>query len=268
MMNNIYFFDIDNTLLDHTSNAIPDSALLAIADLRQAGHTVVIATGRSYKHAKLYIDLIQPSYTITINGARIIKDGEEVLTIRLARKPLIELFRWMRTQGHYFGVNDGQVGHISASVPCALEPLGAVDITVQTDIGFYAEQDIYQGWLFFDEAMDATLFPEILQRFPDFDLVRWHKTAVDVLPRTINKWTGCQWVMAQTGFQPHQAIAFGDGLNDIEMLQGVGLGVAMDNGHPALKAVANLIAPAMHLDGIARVLDELVQRSGPGYAQC
>ena len=159
MMSNIYFFDIDNTLLDHTSNAIPDSALVAIANLRQAGHTVVIATGRSYKHAKLYIDLIQPSYTITINGARIIKDDQEVLTIRLARKPLIELFGWMRTEGHYFGVNDGQVGHISASVPCALEPLGPVELTVQTDIDFYAEQDIHQGWLFFDEACEATLFP-------------------------------------------------------------------------------------------------------------
>jgi len=267
MMSNIYFFDIDNTLLDHTSNAIPDSALLAIADLKEAGHTVVIATGRSYKHAKLYIDLIQPSYTITINGARIIKDDQEVLTIRLARRPLIELFSWIRKQGHYFGVNDGQVGHISANVPCVLEPLGPVDLRVQTDVSFYAEQDIYQGWLFFDEDMDATLFPEILQRFPDFDLVRWHRTAVDVLPRTINKWSGCQWVMEQTGYLPHQAIAFGDGLNDIEMIQGVGLGVAMDNGHPALKAVANRIAPAMHLDGIARVLDELARTNEPGYVQ-
>ena len=73
--------------------------------------------------------------------------------------------------------------------------------------------------------------------------------------------------MAQTGFEPHQAIAFGDGLNDIEMLQGVGLGVAMDNGHPALKAVANRIAPAMNLDGIARVLNDLAQTGGPGYSQ-
>lgn len=265
MTRNIYFFDIDNTLLDHVTNAIPDSALHAIADLKQSGHTVVIATGRSYKHAKPYVDVIQPSYTITINGARIVKDGDEVLTIRLARGPLIELFRWMRTQGHYFGVNDGHVARISASVPYALEPLGHADLTVQTDIGFYAELDIYQGWLFFDEAMDETLFPEILQLFPDFDLVRWHKTAVDVLPKAINKWSGCQWVMAQTGFEPHQAIAFGDGLNDIEMLQGVGLGVAMDNAHPALKAVAKRIAPAMHLDGIARVLDDLAQTNGLGY---
>ena len=99
--------------------------------------------------------------------------------------------------------------------------------------------------------------PAIRERYPDFDLVRWHPTAVDVLPKAINKWTGCQWVMKQTGFEPQQAVAFGDGLNDMEMLQGVGLGVAMDNGHPELKAVANCIAPALHLDGVATILDTL-----------
>ena len=72
--------------------------------------------------------------------------------------------------------------------------------------------------------------------------------------------------MAQTGFQAHQAIAFGDGLNDIEMLQGVGLGIAMDNGHPELKAIANRIAPALHLDGIAAMLDELAGIKEDGHA--
>ncbi len=67
--------------------------------------------------------------------------------------------------------------------------------------------------------------------------------------------------MAQTGFTPDQAIAFGDGLNDIQMLQGVGLGIAMDNGHPDLKAVADRVAPALHLDGIAKMLDELARAS-------
>ncbi len=256
-MTKIYFFDIDNTLLDHDTNAIPQSALTAIAALRHAGHTVVIATGRSFDHAKPYIDQIQPSYAITQNGARILKGDQEVFTVPLARKPLMDLFNWMRAQGHYFGVNDGLFAHVSASVPSTLEPLRSLEMTVQPDAGHYSERDIYQGWLFFDEELDATLVPTILERYPDFDLVRWHQTAVDVLPKAINKWTGCQWVMEQTGFQPHQAVAFGDGLNDMEMLQGVGLGVAMDNGHPELKAVANRIAPALHLDGIATILNEL-----------
>jgi hypothetical protein len=165
----------------------------------------------------------------------------------------------MYSQGHHYGLNDGLNAHISASAPQVLKALGSVAMAVESDVGRLLEHAVYQAWLFFDEELDADLMPEILERYPDFDLVRWHKNAVDVLPKAINKWTGCQWVMEQTGFQAHQAIAFGDGLNDMEMLQGVGLGVAMDNGHPELKAVANRIAPALHLDGVATMLNELAQ---------
>jgi len=256
-MHKIYFFDIDNTLLDHATGAIPPSALAAIEVLKQAGHTIVIATGRSYGHAEPFIKQIGPSYAITQNGSRIVKDGKEVMTITLAESALMDLFSWMETQGHHYGVDDGSIALISSDHPSILEPLHAVEKPLKSTTGFYTGQPVFQAWLFFSEKLDAQLFPAILQRYPEFDLVRWHPIAVDILPKGINKWTACQWVMQQTGFEAHQAIAFGDGLNDIEMLQGVGLGVAMENGHPDLKAVAQRIAPALHKDGIATVLGEL-----------
>jgi Cof subfamily protein (haloacid dehalogenase superfamily) len=257
-MHKIYFFDIDNTLLDHTTNAIPPSALSAIDGLKRAGHTVVLATGRSYGHAKPFIDLIGPSYAITQNGSRIVKDGEEVMTIALNKDALMDLFNWMDAQGHPYGLDDGSIALISSDDPRILEPLHAVDKPLKTSTGFYVGQSVYQAWLFFEEKLDEHLFPAILKRYADFDLVRWHPIAIDILPKGINKWTACQWVMQQTGFQPHQAVAFGDGLNDLEMLQGVGFGVAMENCHPSLMAVAQRVAPALHLDGIATVLSELM----------
>jgi len=258
-MTKIYFFDIDNTLLDHRTKAIPQSALDAIAALKRAGNTVVIATGRSHGHAKPFIDQIRPTYAITQNGARILKGEQEVMTIALPREPLIALFDWMREQGHGYGINNGLLGYVSDPVPWVLEALGSVGMGVQTDARFYMTQDVYQGWLFFDESLDERLYPLIAQRYPEFDLVRWHPKAVDVMPKAVSKWTGCQWVMAQAGFEAAQSVAFGDGLNDMEMVQGVGVGVAMDNGHPALKAVADRVAPALHLDGVALMLDELAR---------
>lgn len=256
-MKQIYFFDIDNTLLDHKTNAIPESAVTAIAGLRQAGHTVVVATGRSYGHAEPFVKQIHPSYVITQNGARILKGEDVVLSIPLKRDPLVSLFSWMRAQGHYFGINAGRLGYISDRVPMVVEPLESVEMGIQSDDPIYLYQDVYQGWLFFDESLDDELVPEILRRYPEFDLVRWHKSAVDIMPKAVNKWTGCQWVLADAGFEAQQAVAFGDGLNDMEMIKGVGLGIAMGNGHPDLKAIADRVAPALHLDGIARMLEEL-----------
>ena len=256
-MPNIFFFDIDNTLLDHRTLTIPPSALAAIGELKREGHTVVVATGRAHGHAKPFIDQVRPTYAITQNGARILHGEEEVFSVPLPRARLVALFDWMAARGHHYGINDGMSGYLSRQVPMTTGPLDTVAMPYQSERPIHLERDTYQGWLFFDEALDATLVPDIRARFPEFDIVRWHRWAVDVQLRAINKWTGCQWVMARTGFSPEQAIAFGDGLNDMQMLQGVGLGIAMDNGHPDLKAVADRIAPALHLDGIARALEEL-----------
>lgn len=257
-MPNIFFFDIDNTLLDHNTLSIPPSALEAIAGLRQEGHTVAIATGRAYGHAKPFIDQVHPSYAITQNGARILKGDKEVLAVPLPRDRLTVLFEWIKEQGHAYGVNDGDSSYLSAKRSTTTTPLDTVAIPYQFDRPPHLDRDTYQGWLFFDESLDTVLLPELRSRFPEFDFVRWHRWALDVQLRTINKWTGCQWVMARTGFTAEQAIAFGDGLNDLQMLQGVGLGIAMGNAHPDLKAVADRVAPALQLDGIARALQELL----------
>ena len=263
-MPNIFFFDIDNTLLDHRTLTIPPSALAAIGELKREGHTVVVATGRAHGHAKPFIDQVRPTYAITQNGARILHGEEEVFSVPLPRARLVALFDWMAARGHHYGINDGMSGYLSRLVPMTTEPLDTVAMPYQSERPIHLERDTYQGWLFFDESLDATLVPEINTHFPEIDIVRWHRWAVDVQLRAINKWTGCQWVMARTGFSPEQAIAFGDGLNDMQMLQGVGLGIAMDNGHPDLKAVADRIAPALHLDGIARMLDELADANRAG----
>ena len=257
-MPRIFFFDIDNTLLDHHTFTIPPSALAAIAGLKQEGHTIVVATGRSYGHALPFIEPLHADYVITQNGARILKNGQEVLSIPLERQPLIELFAWLQAQGHPYGVNLGADGavksYINEAKACALTPLATVHMPYQCDNPCYLHRPVHQAWLFYDERLDAWMMPRILEHFPCFALVRWHQTAVDVMPAQVNKWTACHWVMQQTGFTPERAIAFGDGLNDMQMLQGVGLGIAMDNGHPELKAIADHVAPALHLDGIARTI--------------
>jgi Cof subfamily protein (haloacid dehalogenase superfamily) len=256
-MPRIFFFDIDHTLLDHRARAIPASALAAIGRLREDGHTVVVATGRAYVHAKPFLDALRPDWVIAQNGACILRGGEEVFSQALPRQRLVELFDWMSGQGHPYGINDGASGYLSVETPMTTAPLDTVGMPYQSVHPVHLEHDVYQGWLFFDESFDVVLIPALRARFPEFALFRWHPWAVDVQLLGVNKWTGCQWVMARTGFRPEQAIAFGDGPNDKEMLQGAGLGIAMDNGHPDLKAIADRIAPAIHRDGVARMLEEL-----------
>jgi Cof subfamily protein (haloacid dehalogenase superfamily) len=257
VMPRIFFFDIDNTLLDHRTRRIPSSALAAIDGLRRAGHTVVVATGRARDNAQPFIEQVRPDYVISQNGACILQGTEQVFGAPLPHARLVALLDWMTARGHPFGINGGASGYLSARTPMTTTPLEIVGMPYQFEQPFHLSREVYQAWLFFDESLDATLIPAIGAYFPEFELIRWHHWAVDVQLRTVNKWTGCQWVMARTGFTPEQAVAFGDGLNDIQMLRGAGIGIAMDNGHPELKAVADRIAPPLDQDGIARMLEEL-----------
>lgn len=256
-MTKIFFFDIDNTLLDHRTNRIPESALHAIHDLKAAGHTVVIATGRSFAHAKDYLDVVQPAYAVMQNGSFILRDQVLLEKTPLAHGALMDLFTEMDRRGHYYGINGEQGGHVSAAVEQVMVPMDSVEIKVNADLNFYQDSEVLQGWLFFDESLDEVLMPELRELFPAFDYVRWHQTAVDVLPKGVNKLTGCQRVLADVGMDAKHAYAFGDGLNDMEMLQGLGTGIAMGNAHPNLKAVADRVAEAIHHDGLAKMVKQI-----------
>lgn len=253
-MSKIFFFDIDNTLLDHASNVIPDSALQALDDLKQSGHIVAVATGRSFAHAKEFLDIIDPAYAVLQNGAYIMQGDVVLEKSPLAHDALMQLFELIRQKGFYYGINGDDGGHVSAHVADVLTPLDSVAIEVHDDIEHFRQVEVLQGWLFFDESLDASLIPELKSQFPEFDFVRWHQTAVDVLPKGINKLTGCKHVLNDVNIHITHAYAFGDGLNDMEMLQGLGVGIAMGNAHPHLKAVADRVTDAVNEDGIAKMV--------------
>lgn len=81
---------------------------------------------------------------------------------------------------------------------------------------------------------------------------------VELLPDGFDKGTGLTRVLQSLGLDPDDVIAFGDMPNDIPMLAQVGHAVAMANGHPELKTVAHEIAPTNDDDGVAAVLERIL----------
>ena len=73
---------------------------------------------------------------------------------------------------------------------------------------------------------------------------------MDVIPASGGKGIGIEKMLAYYGLDKAEALAFGDGNNDREMLLAVGTGVAMENGSPELKALADEICGPVYEDGI------------------
>jgi Cof subfamily protein (haloacid dehalogenase superfamily) len=81
--------------------------------------------------------------------------------------------------------------------------------------------------------------------------------AIEVVGPNTSKAAALQTLCDRLGCTPQEVIAFGDNVNDVEMLDFAGLGVCMANGTPDARAAADRGAPSNDDDGIAVVLEEL-----------
>lgn len=81
---------------------------------------------------------------------------------------------------------------------------------------------------------------------------------LEVLPEGVSKAWGLAKLCAELGVEQHEVLAFGDALNDVELLVWAGRGVAVANAVPDARAVADEITASNEEDGVAIVLERLV----------
>jgi len=74
----------------------------------------------------------------------------------------------------------------------------------------------------------------------------------------VTKGAGLDFLAGHMGFTKEETIAFGDGENDIELVEWAGYGIAVENAHERVKAVADWLCPSAEDEGVAEVLDALL----------
>jgi Cof subfamily protein (haloacid dehalogenase superfamily) len=74
----------------------------------------------------------------------------------------------------------------------------------------------------------------------------------------VTKGSGLDFLSERMGFTPAQTIAFGDGENDVELVAWADYGIAVANAHERVKAVARWVCPSAEHEGVAQVLEALL----------
>lgn len=86
---------------------------------------------------------------------------------------------------------------------------------------------------------------------------RSKSTYLEIAPRTISKASALKLVLEKVyGIDLSEVIAFGDNYNDIELIQSVGWGVAVENARPEVKAIAKEITSTSKDNGVARIIEK------------
>lgn len=247
-MKKICFFDIDGTLYN-TDKKLPESAKNAVLEARENGHEIIIATGRAPFMIKDVLEELQIDSYICFNGQYIVYKNEIVHQEALNADALNQVTKFAQTYNHPLVYMNAEKmisslpyhPHVEESIQSLKFP------HPQHEEHFHKNEHIYQALVFCLEDEEGKYH----QEFPEFKFVRWHRVSVDILPKGASKAKAIQLLIEKFGIVLAETIAFGDGLNDIEMLEAVGFSVAMGNGHEEALKRAKYITGHVDEDGLA-----------------
>jgi len=247
------FFDIDGTLYNEEKK-LPKSAKEAIEQLKEQGHEVAIATGRSpFNIGHIRGELGIDNY-VTFNGQYVVINGKVVYKNPLNPSALEALTAQSVKNQHpiVYLDHEDMKGNVENHVLLE-EAISSLSVSgkVAYDPTYHINREIYQSFLIFKEEEKVDYKAD----FEQLDFIRWHDYAVDVLPAGGSKAKGIQVAMEYLGLDHDNVYAFGDGLNDIEMLQFVKHSVAMGNAHETAKNAAKYVTKHVNEDGIAYGLE-------------
>lgn len=270
-MGKLLFFDIDGTLC-MPGTAPSQQTVQAIHAARANGHRAIVSTGRNIPGIPAPVAAIGFDGFISNAGA-CAQVGETVLLDKPLPHDLLEFtldslrrcdssFILQGSQGNYTDFRQQQQLLSCFSPQTADHFIRLQKLLHVEDVALCAGLPIYKVCFFCpDQAhfqalrpllaaeFDFTLFDNL---FPDLDAV-----CGEVNRKGADKGEALRAICAHFGQSPTEAIAFGDSTNDSAMLQVAGLGIAMDNAQPEVKAIADRICPPCQQDGVARTLAEL-----------
>lgn len=232
----IAFFDIDGTLIDMQKKQITPTTLDTLRRLKANGIRICLATGRSPMVVP-HFEGVEFDATLSYNGSYCYTcHGETIFSNPIPPEDLHKLLRNAAAIGRPVCLaTDKRLaanGTDQDLTDYFLVPKIAVPIAADFDA--VAETPVYQIMMGGrEDEYDA-----ILNGVHGAKIAAWWDRAVDIIPASGGKGIGIQKMLEYYGLDKSEAIAFGDGNNDIEMLQAVGTGVAMENASAQLKAVA------------------------------
>ncbi len=252
-MSKIVFFDIDGTLLDHDKK-LPVTAKEAITELKKRGVFVAIATGRAPFMFQSIRDELEIDSFVSFNGQYVVFEQEAIYKNPLDEAEIERIAMDAKRNGHPLVYMNEQTMKATISHDYIETSMGSLKFPhPEQDAQFYKGREIYQSLIFCREGEENVYIPE----YPRFHFIRWHKYSSDILPAGGSKAEGIKKMVDRLGFRLEDVYAFGDGLNDIEMLQAVGTGVAMGNALDEVKSHADHITADVSDDGIWKGLSSL-----------
>ena len=247
------FFDVDGTLLEKGGQQIPPRTLQALQTLRRNGIRLFLSTGRHLTMLKQVREQFEFDGYVTVSGQFCLCGDEVVYKNPIPRKGMEQMVEAAR-QGGFSGMFlEGEECWLNLDDQWAEAFIRefAVPYPPVCPVERGLTHEVYQVIVMLDREREHLL----LDRADCLTTTRWHPGFLDALPPGGGKDVGIKAVLRWADIPTEQAMAFGDGENDITMLRCVGVGVAMGNASDAVKQAADYVTSPVDQDGVRAALE-------------
>lgn len=244
-MKKAVFFDIDGTLA--VGKTIPDSAQKALRMLRENGTLVWICTGRSYSYVKAFFGSYADGF-IASNGRYGVMNDTVLYDCPLKEEEISYFKNTVLDHGgacQFFGQDRGFFFGNDQFYETAAQPWQEGFLRKGEEITV----PVYNFDVTFCDREHMLRLQKSLEDKCILNPHGPHMTA-DVTIKGFDKGTAVTAIAGKLGIERNDTYAFGDGLNDICMLEAVGHAVAMGNGQDSVKAAAEYVTTDILEDGV------------------
>ncbi len=271
--------DLDGTLLNSAKElSLRNRAALEAA--AEAGIEIVPATGRFYLGMPECIrSLPFVRFVISVNGAEIydVRAGRSLCSAAIPLAEALEVLAYLDPLPVIYDCYAGGWGYMTAgmqeraeeyiSYPPSLAMVRELRKPVPELKAYLREGNISPQKLQLftrDVPFRDELLQRLAQRFPRLSITASLPNNLEINAPEAGKDRALLTLAAKLGIRREETMAFGDGLNDVDMLRAAGTGVAMENAHPAAKQAADRIAEDCDADGVAKIIEELLRKERGG----
>ncbi len=242
----IFFFDVDGTLLDNQSQSIPLSTIQSIEKLKENGKKCVICSGRGFTHLKSIeqLNFIDWDAYILYNGALSTdKDGNALDKHTFSVEILSELEKASQ-ENKIVLLYEGE-GYWFNQPETSFQKEG---------MQFFGKHDPFPIIPYTDQQVCMICgFEDDFSAFSNIEGIEVLNTPhhyADIVQKGISKATGIDKILEYFNISLENTMAFGDGINDKEMLEKVNTSIAMGQSIPEIKEVATYVTTPVDKDGI------------------
>ncbi len=269
--------DIDGTLVNSRDELTP-ATRAALTRAGEAGIQVVLATGRRYSRTLHLVEPLGIDVPLVTASGALVKDPCDHRTLyRAAFDPavLVEAMAIIArcgyepvlcgdtfSEGFDFYLARPEVASLELGEYLRLNPDCG---RVRPEMLSHPPPDVFGGFAMGTReqmlGVEAALHRELPERLSIHVLrsPRYIGFLCEFAPAGVTKWSAIRRLAAGWGIGEGAICAVGDDVNDIPMIRAAGLGVAMGNALPEVKAAADRIAPSHDDDGLVRVVEWLLE---------